>query len=157
MTNRIAVHMEGQEGALHIDGLTGQIVTPNQERPEWADGYAVALLAERIGWYEQRLGHQLPEAIRKPQLLTAQDLGWIGVDAEGDEVEIEANAEHRMELLAGYLGIDRTDFDQERNFAGAIAQADVDHTYVTQATDEATLEQVEGQGFSETQKKAING
>jgi phage gp46-like protein len=149
--------MEGQEGAIHIDALDGRVLTAPDDRPEWADGYAVALLGERIGWYEARLGQQLPESIRKPEILVAQDLGWIGMDAEADEVEIEADTDHRMTTLANLLNIDREDFDQERNFQNVLAQADIDHTYSTHPTTEATLEEVEGASFADVEKKAVHG
>lgn len=155
MSNRIAVTKSGHEGGIHIDALTGQIVTPPEQRPDWAEGYAVALLGERTGWYEKRLGEQLSESIRKPDMIDASDLGWVGVDAEGDEVEIEASHEFRMDVLSGLLNIDRQDFDQERNFQNAIAQAELDHTYVTHATDEATLQEIEGTSFNEV-AKAVN-
>lgn len=155
MSNRIAVHMEGQEGAIQIDALEGKVMTPADERPAWAENYAVALMGERTGWYEMRLGQQLPENIRRPEILDARDLGWIAFDAEGDEVEIEADLDHRMDVLAGLLDVDRQDFDQERNFQGHIAQAEADHTYTTQPTTEASLEEVEGKGFTEVQKQAI--
>ena len=81
--NQIIIHKADQEGAFHIDALTGQITTPTDERPEWAEGYAVALLGERTGWYEQRLGQQLPDNIRKPAMIDASDLGWIALLVSG--------------------------------------------------------------------------
>jgi len=148
----IAIHKAEHEGAFHIDALTGQVTTPVDERPEWAEGFAVALLGERTGWYEQRLGKELPESIRKPELIDASDLGWIAFDAEGSEVEIEADSDHRMDVLAGILNIDREDFDGEKELQGTVAEAEVNHSYTTQPTEEATLEEVEGKSFEEVAK-----
>lgn len=157
MSKLIAVHKEGQEGGLHIDAMTGQIATPPADRPDWADGYAVALLAERTGWYEQRLGTQLPDNIRAPELLQADDLGWIGVDAEGSEVEIEADHETRITILADLINIDRSTDAGTKNFQNVLASAEVNHSYSTQPTDEATLEEAEGKSFEDTSRKAVNG
>jgi hypothetical protein len=155
MTNHIAVHMDGQVGAILIDMREGRVLTPADERPEWAEGYATALLVERIGWYETRLGEHLPEDIRSPQLMSAQDLGWIAVDIEGDEVEVEASLEHRMDILAKFLGIDRDDAEQAAQFATRLATAEVEHTYATHPADGQTLEQVEGIKFQDF--KQANG
>lgn len=153
MTNRIIIHKADHEGALHIDARTGEILTRMAERPEWADGYAVALLAERTGWYEQRLGENLPERLYRPEILDAADLGWIAFDAEGEEVEIEADTDHRMDILADILNVDRSDFDQGLRFERTLAEAEATHTYATQPTTEATLGEVEGVGFEEHQRK----
>jgi len=150
--NQIIIHKADQEGAFHIDALTGQITTPTDERPEWAEGYAVALLSERTGWYEQRLGQQLPDNIRKPDMIDASDLGWIAFDHEGSEVEIEANTEYRMDTLAGILNIDREDYDGGLRLDSTVAEAEANHSYTTHPTDEATLEEVEGKGFEEVAK-----
>lgn len=154
MTNRIIVHKADNEGAIHIDARTGEILTPLSERPEWADGYAVALLAERTGWYEQRLGKQLPDTLTRPEMLDTADLGWIAFDAEGEEVEIEADTDHRMDVLAELLNVDRSDYDQGLRLENTLAEAEATHTYATHPTAEATLAEVEGVGFTEAERKA---
>lgn len=153
MSNRIIVHKADHEGALHIDARTGEILTPLSERPEWADGYAVALLAERTGWYEQRLGQHLPDSLTRPEMLDTADLGWIAFDAEGEEVEIEADVDHRMDILAGIFNVDRENFDDGLRFENTLAEAEATHTYATQPTSEATLGEVEGVGFADLQRK----
>lgn len=153
--SRIIVHKADHAGALHIDARTGEILTPLSERPEWADNYAVALLAERTGWYEQRLGKQLPETLTRPEMLDTADLGWIAFDAEGDEVEIEADADHRMDILAGILNVNREDYDQGLRFENTLAEAEATHSYATQPATEATLAEVEGVGFEDLQRKAV--
>lgn len=155
MSDRITVHMEGAEGAIHVDAKDGRILTPVDERPEWAEGHAVALLGERVGWYEQRLCQPLPDNLRSPETVAYQDLGWIGVDAEGDEVEIEADADYRMTMLSNALGVDREDYDDQKHFKNAIASAEVAHTYRDNQTDETTLAEAEGETFAE--KKAATG
>lgn len=155
--NRIAIHKANHEGAFHIDALTGQVVTPVDDRPDWAEGFAVALLGERTGWYEQRLGQHLPDSIRKPEMIDASDLGWIGFDHEGSEVEIEADGDHRMDVLAGLLNIDREDFDGGALLENTLAEAEANHTYTTHPTDEATLEEVEGKSFEEIERISAQG
>ncbi|MER9178909.1 hypothetical protein [Mesorhizobium sp. M0767] len=167
MTNRIAVHKEDHEGAIQLEAVTSMtktgepltrwiVATAADERPEWAEGLAEALMDERATYYRTRLG-SVPENVAAPELLSANDLEWVGVDAEGDEVHVEADHEYRMGILATALGIDREDYDQERNFQNSIAQAEATHTYKTQPTDEATLEQAEGQSFTDAQKTVAQG
>lgn len=155
--DRILIHKDGEEGSIQIDRLEGKVMTPADERPEWADGIAVALLTERVGYYETRLGTQLSQELRSPEVIVFQDLGWIGVDAEGDEVELEADGEFRMNILADMLGVDREDFTDTKNFQGALASIELDQTYKTQPTGEATLAEAEGITFGEVEKKAVNG
>lgn len=105
----IIVHKEGEEGTLQIDRLTGQIKTDNDQRPDWSEGLAVALLGERNTFYQQRLGKD-SEAFKAQALNTEaveyRDLGWLGFNADQQEVEIEADMEYRSERVAQLLGID---------------------------------------------------
>lgn len=153
MTKLIAVHKDGQEGGIHIDA-TGKVITKADDRPDWADGYAQALLDERKDFFTARLGAVGAESLLAADIMAADELGWLAVDAEGSEVEVEADGEYRMNLIAKAMGIDLTDIEQERNFKTAIAQADVDHTYSTRPTEEATLAEVEGKGFQEAERRA---
>lgn len=158
MSNRIAIIKAGHEGGIHIDALSGQVIQEG-ELPAWAEGYVVAALSERTGWYEKRLGIQLPEAIRKPEVILVDDLEWLGLDGEGDEVHIEASNDTRMECLAKHMGLDldAEGFEHSPLMQQAIARAEATHTYATHETDEATLEEAEGQTFGAIEKKAING
>lgn len=154
---RIAIVKDGHEGGFHINGTTGQVIQEG-DLPEWGQGYVVAHLGERTGWYEQRLGQQLPDSIRSPEVIQVVDLEWSGLDPEGDEVHIEADNEYRMSKLAEILGLDLTDaesFESSPLLQKAIMSAQVDHTLSTHPTDEATLEEAEGKTFSEVQ--AANG
>lgn len=154
MTHKIVIKT-GEEGGLHIHAMTGQVLTEMDQRPVWAEGYAVALLAERTGWYEKRLGQHLSDELRAPEIYNVADLGWIAFDAEGEEVEIEADTDHRMDNLAAILDVDRTDFDQGLQFKNVLTEAEVNHSYTTHPTTEATLAEVEGQGFEEVQRKVV--
>lgn len=104
--NICLVHKEGEEGIIHIDLDTGIITTPLDERPDWADGLASAIPHERSRWYEQRLGPQYAAEHKSPEAMVFQDLSWIGVDDEGDEVELSADLDYRQEVLAKVLGLD---------------------------------------------------
>lgn len=105
----ILVHKKDAEGSLTINALTGHILTEPGERPDWSEGLTLALMAERHGFYSSRLGHHYSDEMKKPDALSYEDLGWIGVDAAGDPIEIEADAEHRMTVISEILGIERTD------------------------------------------------
>lgn len=154
---RILIHKTGEEGAFHVDAMTGMILTPPEERPDWAEGLATAMLAERVGFYERRMGTNIPEVLRAPDAIAYEDLSWVGVDQEGDEVEIEASHEHRSEVLAELLKIDTSVEGWEQLMQTAIAGAEVDYTYRTSPTDEATLAQAEPMNFSDAEKKAAEG
>lgn len=154
MSNLIAVHHGDHEGGIHIDATTGGVMTASDDCPEWANGLAVGVLKERNTWYETRLG-QVPDSILKAEIIDMRDLTWLAWDAERDLMELEADNEFRMDTLATLLNVDREDFDGEKTIAGVIASAEVDHTYTTNPTAEATLEEVEGMGFEDV-KKAVN-
>lgn len=102
----LTVHRTDHEGVLQVSSLTGIITTPNDERPDWAEGLTCALLAEHRGYYTARLGAASPLA-SGGEMLNYEDLGWIGVDEDGHEVEIEANAEFRMNRIAEVIGVNR--------------------------------------------------
>jgi len=123
----ILVHYEGEPGALTIDHLTGIILTPNDERPEWSDGLAVALTAERAHFYQSRLG----DAYAPPEAVEMRDLGWVAIDPEtGEATEIEADADYRMDVLAAATGLSRApdralDTAASRAEAKIIAEAEI--------------------------------
>lgn len=131
------VHKRDQEGTLMVDRRTGIIVTPIMERPEWAEGLAVALLAEHREWYLKRTG-----SYEAPALFDAADLGWLGMSDEG-EVEIFADTDMRQERLAGLLHIDRETGD----IAGALAE--VEHAFDQERTEAeaSAIEESQEQGF----------
>jgi hypothetical protein len=153
----IAIHKHGEDGGFHIDAETGLITTPAEERPVWSEGFARADMAEYTQWYKSRLGDNAPEHLTAPGLLEVGILQWDGVDAEGDQVEIDANAETRTSLMAGLLGISTDADDWEQKVDGQVAGALVDHDYSTHPSTEASLAEVEGKGFEDVEKKAAEG
>jgi len=153
----IPVHKAGDEGILLIDAMTGQITTPSNERPAWSEGLATAMLAERWGFYEKALGVQMADQFRTPEAFEYADLSWVGVDEEGDEVEVEASHEHRSMVLAAALGIDVTEEGWDKSIEGTVAEAEVLHTYATHPTDEQTLAEAEGVTFGQVEKKVAEG
>lgn len=150
----IIVHKTGEEQAFIIDAFTGQIITPPQERPQWCEGYAAAMLAERTGWYEKRLGTHLPDGLRSPEVVNTADLSWIGVDEAGDEVEIEADATFRQQNLATILEMDTSPEGFDALLDQHKVGAEVDFTYSTHPTDEQTLQEAQGATFAEDAKAA---
>lgn len=162
MTNhntRILIHTEGQEGGFFIHGVTGQIITTDEdhEMPEWAEEAIVnANLQERRTWYTQRIGETAFVALGTPDALEYKDLGWIAVDQEGDLVEIDADVQWRSENLAELLNID-TDADAfDKTIEGVTHEALIADDYRRNPTDEATLAEAEGKTFEEVEKQAVN-
>lgn len=153
MTSKtIIVHKEGSKETLLIDAHTGNILTAQEDRPSWHDGEIVALLAERSGYYAKTIG-KVPET----DIMNYEDLGWLGLDAEGDEVEIEADAEWRMQNVADILGIDRSADNFDAELKGQLATATVHMEQVQNPTAEITLGEAEGKTFEEVEKKAVTG
>jgi len=105
----VLVHKKGAEGGLAIGSLSGRILTPIMERPDWAEGLAVALLAERHEFYLSRLGPVFAEQRAADTVIPFEDLGWVATDAEGEQIELEADSEHRMDVIAEATGVIRTD------------------------------------------------
>lgn len=109
LTGKVAlVHKKDHEGMLQIDAFTGAVLPEQHDRPEWADGLALAQLAERHTFYVNRLGPQYADEHKSPELYAFEDLGWLGVNMETqDEITIPADDEFRMDVVAQVLGIDR--------------------------------------------------
>ncbi len=138
----LMVHRKDAEGTLMLDRRTGAIVTPIMDRPEWAEGLAVALLAEHREWYTKRTGSYV-----EPQLFDMADLGWVGMTEDEGTAEVFADAEVRQERLSHMLGVDRETGD----IAGALA--DVEHSWDQERTEEqaSAIEESQEQGFGEAQ------
>lgn len=114
------VHKQGAEGSIMVDAFSGQVLTPADERPEWADGLAMANFAERHKFYTDRLGTQLytPQH-QHPELYAFEDLEWLAIAMEdtqapdgtpieaGGEMMLAADDEFRMEAIAVLIGADR--------------------------------------------------
>ena len=141
----LIVHRADHEGVIQVNALTGIIVTPNDERPDWSDGLTCALLNERHEFYTQRLGEAgYTEAMRRPDVLHYEDLGWIAVDEEGHEVEIEAEPEHRMQFIADLIGIDRESGEIKGN---VLAETEIAMDRARSPEEMAAFEQSQEQGF----------
>lgn len=103
--NPIIVHKQNAEGGIVIGSLSGRILTPLMERPEWTEGLAVAKLGDRVEWYQSRLGKD----VSGDTVIAFEDLGWVCVDAVGEEFESEADSEFRMDIIAEATGVIRSD------------------------------------------------
>jgi hypothetical protein len=106
MSNQITIHKTDEEGILNIDAMTGQVTTPGEEIPDWAAGLAVANLNERRSYYQRAFGPSVSDKLLSPKVLNCDDLVWIGVDAEGDEVMIHASEELRSQYVTAAYDID---------------------------------------------------
>lgn len=151
MTNKmITIVAEGQEGSFQIDALTGMVQNV-QDVPEWATGVATALLAERADFYTKRLGAEKAADHLSSQLVQFNDLGWIGVDNEGDEVSIDAGEEHRREVVAKLLGMSidpaHGDIDQAHGPTMRSLQLEAEEEAIQTATEETIQEATTATAF----------
>lgn len=140
----IPVLKDDHEGALLINAISGVVQQDPMERPEWADGLATALLAERHTYYSSRLGQQYADEHKEPEAFNFDDLGWIAVDAEGAELEMSASEEYRMEVIGAALGLDR-----ENDTMAGTTLAEVELTLNRERTDGevGALEETQREGF----------
>lgn len=127
-TNRrtILVHKEGEEGSIEIDYDTGIVQTPIDQRPDWADGLANALIQERVTFYEARLGPAFGDEHKRPQAIVYQDLAWLGAGDDGEMTELAADEDYRMNVVAQVLGIEREPAQSEADFGKVLAEAEID-------------------------------
>lgn len=104
----VTVHKAGEEGTIIVDPRSGKIITPTDQQPLWCEGLATALIQERIGFYEKRFGEGSAafNDVMSADAIEFSDLGWLGVDAAGDEMELYADGGYRSEVVAKALGID---------------------------------------------------
>lgn len=107
----VTVHKAGAEGTILVDPMSGKILTPTDHQPDWAEGLATALIQERISFYERRfgVGSAAFNDVMSAPAIEFSDLGWLGVDAAGDELEVFADPSFRSEVVAKALGIDTED------------------------------------------------
>jgi hypothetical protein len=154
----VLVHKKDAEGALIVNALTGQIAQPIDERPEWSEGLATALLGERLKFWGDRLGPQFTDELKFPQAIAFEDLGWLIVDEDGEVNETEADAEFRMDLLASYHGIDRSapEGSAESNFSTGrgkvLAEVEIGMDRLRTGDEVSAMEKSQGEGFSEDRK-----
>lgn len=120
------VHKQGHEGTITIDPLTGSILTPTDERPEWAEEFSLAQVAQRMRFYAEAVGPDaIDNAFKLPEMMAAEDLDWLcvrelGTDAAGNTLYITnedgsqdpfeaweqpADEEFRSEMVAVLSGL----------------------------------------------------
>lgn len=144
----ITVHKEGEEGVLLVDRLEGKILTPHDQRPDWAEGLTVALIQDRLFWYEKRFGKESTafKAIADETVaIEFSDLSWLGVDAEQEPLMVDFSADYRSEVVAKVLGVNTDDATMTRP---ALAERELhrENPPRTQAERDA-LEQSLKEGF----------
>jgi hypothetical protein len=148
----VLVHRQDAEGALIVNALTGQIAQSIDERPEWSDGLATALLGERLQWWTTRLGAQFTEEQKFPQAIAYEDLGWLVVSEDGESiVETDADVEFRMDLLANYMGLNRAapvGSEEATHTKGTIlAEVEIGMDQARTEHEASALEEAQTQGF----------
>jgi len=133
---KVLIHKDGEEGALHLCALTGKVLTPTDELPIWGEGLIVGVIQERLKWYGDRLGAAFTDDHKRPEAIIMQDLGWVALDPEtGEEMELEADNEYRMEVLATVLGVDRENYENNAVLFGHVL-AEVEVVANTERTAE---------------------
>lgn len=171
------VHMQGHEGTITIDPLTGTILTPSDERPEWAEHYSIAQVAQRMRYYTEAVGPDaLENAFKLPEMMAAEDLDWLcvrelGTDADGNTLYFTnedgsqdpfeawghpAEQEFRSEIVAvlsGLKTLEETDLDPSMYDFSGLTSVDVAVIRDDTRTEEElkALEESKEQGF-----KAVN-
>lgn len=153
----VLVHKADAEGALIINALSGQIEQDPMERPEWAEGLACGLTGERHKFYTDRLGPYYTDEQKLTDTLAFEDLGWLAVDPEGNPVELEADAEHRMSVVAEVLGMNRPDdlWEPTQITRGRIlAEVEIGMDRERTEGEVAALERAQEQGFGTGQQRA---
>lgn len=149
----VVVHKTGDEGSIQIDSMTGQVLTEADQRPDWADGLFTAMTAERHGFYNQRLGPLYTDDMKSPETFLFEDLSWIGLDPEGDEVEIEADNEHRMSVLANKLDIDLEAGDTDTKLNETMTEIEVQQAGPTEEEDIQLLDDATKESFGATSSR----
>lgn len=164
LTGKVAhVHKQGEEGMLAIDAFTGQVIM-DEDTPEWAKdaGLVMAQLTERHVFYGKRLGDSYANEHQAPSVYAYEDLGWLCLvdngTAEPHEAIVQADAEHRMNVVAEVLGINR-DADDQSNAEplGADASGWTMEQYSNQTRSQAELDALEAariQKFEQDEKSA---
>lgn len=151
----VHVHKKDAEGMLAIDGYTGQVIPGQHDKPEWAQeaGLVQAMLAERHIFYSARLGEQnYTDEMRNPEVMAFEDLGWLALHTDpahgedDDEYVIEASEEHRMDVLASALGIDR----ESGEIKGVLAETEVASDQTRSAEELAQLQEAQAGRFAAT-------
>jgi hypothetical protein len=152
MTDRtLTVHKEGAEGTLQVNALTGRILTPVDDRPDWSEGLAACLPQSRITWYMKRLGEKHPtvQTIKDAEVVAFQDLDWVGVNADQQTVELDADPEFRMEAVTKVLGISE---DGSEGLEGISYEPHSNRTRTRQEIE--ALDEGISQGFPDSNQEA---
>lgn len=154
-SNRTAyiVHKEGEPGTLELSP-SGRVVTEPFNRPDWAGNVVLANLAERNMFYQTRLGAELAEPLVTTNIINVLDLGFVALDDEGNEVELIADSEYRMNMLATTLGVDRETGDIE----GAVTEHYIDRDNKGYTLEEiASKQDIDAVFGEQTQQQTAKG
>lgn len=166
------VHKQDHEAVITIDPMTGVILTPADERPEWAEELSLAQVAERHQFYSQNLGDNYTADMKMPGVLAFEDLGWLctrdlGVDANGepnlivnsdgseDNFElytVDAELEHRNSVVAAANGYAFDHVSGEYNFGANAVEVAISRDDQRTPEELEALEASQQEGF-----KAVKG
>lgn len=99
----LVVHKDNEEGGILIGRESGHIYTSSFDRPEWAAQFHNALLGEWTTFYKDRFGEAYMLLHKQPAVFNFDDLGWIGMGEEGEEIEEPANMDYRLGVVQAVL------------------------------------------------------
>jgi hypothetical protein len=101
----IFITKNNQEGILTIDKADGRLLTKHEELPEWTEGLVMAMLAERIGYYNNKLGadHELVKAHLSSETVAFEDISWMSRTSGGADEDILADEEVRLQNVQSIL------------------------------------------------------
>jgi len=154
MTKRIlTVHKDNAEGTLQIDYLTGSIITPLVDKPDWAQGLATAIPQERVTFYTQRLGDKSAELeqVLAADTVNFEDLCWLGEDADKQVAELPASTEYRMAIVGKLHGINpETGAVEGKTLERDLAMENSRRT----PAEQAALDEATHAGFKEADQRA---
>ena len=137
----VLVHKANHEGAIQIDPVTGYVLTPQDDRPEWASELTIAQTTERHLFYTDRLRGLYTAERSHPEVMAFEDLAWFGVreypadapyiNTETNEAEyselytVSADEEFRTNQLMEAMTL-TSELDAEGNETGSIYGAEVE-------------------------------
>lgn len=89
---------------IEINSLTGGVLSPLDQLPEWAEGLGVAVVHERSQYYKSTLGYVPVVAdSRGQEQINVADLEWVVKFEDEDEKLIPADHEYRMAVVSSLV------------------------------------------------------
>lgn len=155
----VQVVLEGHEGHFEFYRGNGDVTTPFNELPQWAEGVVGVQINEYANYWATALPSEQAALKLSSDRIDMRDLNLLVVDPESRQtgelelMEQPADIAYRMSQVQEILDLDLsvTDAsDQLPEIEGyrTVAEAEIDTTYLDNpGNDEITLAQAEADGF----------